>query len=79
MGELIEFPAAQRYDSEVIRLKEIADELDTVVLTHLRDGVDARDVAGILAHRLGTLMRRLDDKSKLWLLCEKILKKQADI
>jgi len=58
----------------------VADEIDAVILKHLDQGeIDPRDLAGLIAHRLGTLMRHLDQKSKLWDVCEKVLKAQAAI
>ena len=80
MGKVIDFPIIRRQDSDAARLKRIADELDEVIVRHLTEGhVEGSDMAGILAHRLGTLMRHLNDKSQLWDICEKVLKKQAAI
>ena len=79
MGDILQFPSSKVHEPEAIKLKEIADELDRVLLHHLKGGADPRDIAGIVAHRLGTLICRLENKSELWNLCEKILKKQAKI
>jgi hypothetical protein len=79
MAKVIQFPA-RAADTEAKRLMRIADEIDAVILKHLEAGeVDPRDLAGLLAHRLGTLMRHLDQKNKLWDVCEKVLKAQAEI
>jgi hypothetical protein len=59
---------------------KIADEIDRVILKHLDAGqIDPRDLAGLIAHRLGTLMRHLEEKGKLWDVCEKVAKTQAAI
>ena len=87
MGKVIPFPSGgktERRDKEVegdaLRLMKIADDIDSLILKHLEDGsIDPHDIAGLLAHRLGTLMRHLDEKSKLWDVCERVLKKQAAI
>ena len=81
MGKVLPFKlAAPEADSEARRLMRIADEIDSVILKHLDAGeVDPRDLAGLIAHRLGTLMRHLDHKSKLWDACEKVVKAQAAI
>lgn len=94
MGTVIQFPspgsrdekrrkastAGEAADSEALRLMQISDEIDAIILKHIESGtVDPRDLAGLLAHRLGTLMRHLDQKSKLWDVCEKVLKTQAAI
>jgi hypothetical protein len=83
MGEIIKFPEQSRgngRDKEAEVLLRIADEIDAVILENLRSGaVDPRDMAGLLAHRLGTLMRHIEQKSLLWDVCEKVLKAQAAI
>jgi len=80
MGKVIQFPAKVASDSDAAKLIKIADEIDSVILKNLDLGVvDARDIAGLLAHRLGTLMRHMDQKDKLWDVCEKVLKTQAVI
>jgi hypothetical protein len=60
---------------------KVADEIDQVILRHLGDDMRARDMAGLLAHRLGTLMRHIDPKDRevLWLVVQKVLREQADI
>ena len=79
MGEIIQFPKTKHVDSNIRKLKQISDELDEVLIKALEDDVDTNELSGLLAHRLGTLMRNVDEKSKLWLVCEKVLKKQAEI
>lgn len=80
MGKVIQFPSRVKADSDAVKLIKIADEIDAVILKHLDRGeIDPRDIAGLLAHRLGTLMRHMDQKGKLWDVCEKVLKAQAAI
>ncbi len=80
MAKIIKFPEQKRIDTEAERLLQVADEIDAVIVNHLRDGqIDPRELAGVLAHRLGTLMRHIDQKSVLWDFCEKVLKSQAAI
>jgi len=80
MGKVIQFPVRAAPDSEARQLMKIADEIDAVILKHIELGkVDPCDLAGLMAHRLGTLMRHLEQKSKLWDVCEKVLKTQAAI
>jgi hypothetical protein len=79
MGKVIQFPA-KAPDEQTRRLLEIANEIDDIIVRHLKDGdIEARDLAGLMAHRLGTLMRHIDQKGKLWDVCEKVLKAQAAI
>lgn len=72
--------ARSRIDDEARTLIKISNEIDAIVLRHLEAGdVEPRDLAGLLSHRLGTLIRHLEGKEKLWDVCEKVLKKQAAI
>ena len=79
MGDLIQFPRERRIDGNILKLKEISDKLDEVLINALEDNVDTHELSGLVAHRLGNLMRNVDEKSKLWMICEKVLKKQANI
>jgi hypothetical protein len=80
MGKVIPFPAKEQEDEEIMKMLRISDEIDDVILKHLNGGaIDPKDLAGLLAHRLGTLMRSIDEKSKLWDVCQRVLKKQAKI
>ncbi len=80
MGKVIQFqkPAKQTADKEALKLIAIADELDRVILKHIEAGsIDAKDMAGLLAHRLGSLVRHVQDNAKLLEVCEHVLKSQA--
>src|SRR4051812_25475202 len=84
MGTVIQFQGAaeraaraadERRDTEAKRLMAIADEIDAVIVKHLHGGdIDPSDLAGLIAHRLGTLMRHLEQKSRVWDVCEKVAK-----
>lgn len=81
MGDVIDFLSRLNApDEAAVKMVEIADEIDAVILKHLQDdGIDARDLVGLLAHRMGTLMNHLEEKTELWDVCEKVMKKQAKI
>ena len=80
MGQVIQFPGPKSAPRDAERLMQIADEIDAIILRHLTEGdIDPRDLAGLLAHRLGNFMRHLDHRSLLWDVCEKVLKTQAAI
>ena len=59
----------------------MADELLDEVILHaiIENQLDPKEVAGIMAHRLGSLMRKLEAKDDLWDVCEKVAKRQAAI
>lgn len=59
---------------------KIGDEIDNVITKWLcNSDLDAKDIAGILAHRLGSFLDCVESKEQLWKLCESILKKQAKL
>lgn len=80
MAKIIKFPKQKRHDQAVLKLKDLSDRLDDVILGALaQEGIDPKDVAGLLAHRLGSLMRPMSQKDRLWDVCEKVAKRQAVI
>ena len=87
MGKVLTFrPKPQTVTSEdtvdrtAAAMKALADNLDSSIVDCLQSTpVNLHEVAGLLAHRLGSLMRHMDQKSELWSVCEQVLKKQAAI
>lgn len=80
MGKVIKFPQEKCSPSEAMKLKEVSDAIDGILVDALQDkGLSPHELAGLLAHRLGTFMRPIDSKSDLWDICEKVLKRQAVI
>lgn len=82
MGKVIEFKSrGQRREEEVTyKLVKMADEIDSLIMRHLGDNdVDPRELVGVLSHRLGTLMNHLEEKAELWYVCQKVMKKQAQL
>lgn len=81
MSNVIPFKTrAQRaQESELKKLVRISDEMDSVILHHIRKGEDIRDIAGILAHRLGNLLRHADPnlKADLTEVIKSIVEKQS--
>lgn len=64
--------------SEALRLKEVSDALDHIILTAIQEKkMDPYEIAGLLSHRLGTLMKGFSYKDALWELCQKVVKRQA--
>ncbi|MCX6129115.1 MAG: hypothetical protein NTX25_08650 [Proteobacteria bacterium] len=82
MAKILEFKSAEQRREETIthKLVKMADEIDQVLMRHLIDEeIDPREMVGVLSHRLGTLMNRLEEKDELWYVCQKVMKKQAQI
>jgi len=82
MAKVIKFKAKpSKLDKHSVELLRIADQIDDVILRNLSEEVDPRDMAGLLAHRLGTLMRQVgrQDREILWEVVQKVLREQADL
>ena len=78
MAKILQFRKSDKPDKEIVKLLKVADEIDGIILSHLGpNGVDPIDLAGVLAHRLGTLINKISEKSELWHICERVVKKQA--
>ncbi|MCX6119985.1 MAG: hypothetical protein NT027_20815 [Proteobacteria bacterium] len=90
LGKLLEFrPVAKQSaksnqkahpDAASIKLMKISDEIDALILHHVNTGdIDLKDLAGLLSHRLGTLMSHIENKKELLPICLNVLKKQAKV
>jgi hypothetical protein len=70
--------AKTKLDTSTVRLLRIADEIDAVILRHVEAGdIDLKELAGLLSHRLGTLVRNMENKDVLLDVCVDVLRKQA--
>lgn len=79
MGKVIQFPQKEKFSEEAVQMKDVSDQLDAVILDALYEGMDPYEVAGLLSHRLGSLMHSMEDRARLWKVLERVLKRQADI
>ena len=80
MGKVIKFPQDKSRPGEAMKLKQVSDAIDSILIDALeKKGLAPHELAGLLAHRLGSFMRPMDSKSDLWDICEKVLKRQAVI
>ena len=79
MGKVLEFKKSQKEHKVAEQLVALGADIDHNLLSALENGLDPREVAGILSHRLGSLMAHIQDKEELWPICERVLKRQAKI
>jgi len=81
LAKIIPFKPKHPVDEHSMQLLKIADEVDEVIIEHLNEDYSPRDIAGVLAHRLGTLMRQVSEKDReiLWLVVQKVLLEQAEL
>jgi len=73
----LETKRAER-DPNIQKLLRFSDDIDQVLMHYLYN-TDANELTSILAHRLGSLLDLLTCKDKLWLFCEKVIKRQAHL
>lgn len=67
-------------DATTLKMLRIADEIDAVILRHVESGdIDPKELAGLISHRLGTLMKNIENKEALVDVCVDVLKKQAAV
>ena len=82
MAKVLKFPAGKdvRHSPSVIKLKNASDAIDEIIVACLQDHtLDPKEVAGVLAHRLGALIKNMEEKEKLWGIYRKVTEKQAQI
>ena len=80
MGKVIQLDKHRKVDRETILLVNVADAVDTIVMNAIKnEGLDPRDLAGVLAHRLGTLIRHLENKERLFEVCTDVARGQAAV
>lgn len=82
MAKVIKFPVkgASAVSPSIIKLKNASDAIDDIIVSCLQDpSLDPKEVAGVLAHRLGSLIKNMDQKEKLWEIYQKVAEKQAQI
>ncbi len=80
MAKIINFPENKVVDLEAEAMLQLARDLDEVITKHLENGsVHYRHVASILAHRLGALIRPVEERSELLDLCERVAARQAGL
>lgn len=81
MGNILTFKSRQKkHDPIAIKLVRAACEIDDVLLKYLKDEqIETQELIGVVAHRLGSLLKHAENKDELWAVCEKILKRQAQL
>ena len=72
---------ANQIDAQAKEMLDVAADIDYTILKYVGKSMDPRDMAGLLAHRLGTLMRHVQQEQRqtLWLIVQKVLREQADL
>lgn len=72
--------AKTKLDTSTVKLLRLADEIDALILRHVEAGdIDPKELAGLLSHRLGALMKHLENKEALLDVCVDVLRRQAAV
>lgn len=79
MGKVIQFLPKNIDRKLAERLVQLSDQVDHALRDAVEDGADPKEVAGILAHRLGVLLSHIEAKEELWPFCERVAKEQAKL
>lgn len=82
MAKIINFPGKTKLDIEAQKMLDVSNEIDNIVLKHLTNGdFQPHEVAGLMAHRLGNLLKHMtpEEKELAWKACIEVLNKQAEI
>jgi hypothetical protein len=81
---ILRFPSAEeikaKKDHEIIKdLLELSNQIDNIALSCVSAGMDLNEVIVIIAHRLGKLLGRTEDKSVIIDLIIKTIRDQANL
>lgn len=79
MGKVLKFPVKDKDLESAQKLVNVGAEIDQILYKALAEDLNPKEVAGVLSHRLGSLIHLVDEKSELWPICERVLKRQADL
>jgi hypothetical protein len=80
MAKIIPFPKNLPDQRVAEKLVKVSQNIDAVILEALTDpDIQLSELTGIVAHRLGSLMRNIDERSELWPFYEQLVRKQAHL
>ena len=80
MGDVIDLNSRRKPNPETIRLFKISTKIDAIITQELNEGkVPLKDLAGVIAHRLGNFLSIVDKKKELFDVCCDVMKKAAKI
>ena len=78
---LIRLPLERRRVSKKeAKMLVLSDEIDAIINKYLADAdIDVKTIAGLVAHRLGTFIGRVDQRHELYRVCIKVMKDRAKL
>jgi hypothetical protein len=80
MGEVIDMSKRRKPSPETVRLFKLGADVDALIKNSINEGkIPVKDIAGLIAHRLGNFLGLIDKKQELFDVCVKIIKEQAKL
>lgn len=80
MGKVVDLFSKKRISPDDKMILQLSDDIDALFKKWLMNPkLKIRDLAGVVAHRLGSLLLLVDKKQELWDVCADIAKKQAKV
>jgi hypothetical protein len=80
MGKVLQFPKKSQKNQNAQRAKKFSDSLDIIITNTLLDNsLKPMEISGIIAHRLGALLKNIKQKHQLWPLCQTVITQQAQL
>jgi hypothetical protein len=78
LGKVVNFKSKQQRQEEALSKKmiQIADQIDDLIVEHLNKGMDHKEIAALLAHRLATLVRNFPDQQRVMEFVEKLMQER---
>ena len=78
-SKVIKFPQKDQDYKETMKLLKVSDQLDQIIIENIESGkLSMNEIAGLLAHRLGSLVRMSEQKQDLLQVCLSVISRQAD-
>ena len=79
MGKIIQFPQVmEKRFPQIVKLKELSDDIDEVIYSaKVQKDIPMLEIIGVLAHRLGVMLQKVDEKPEVWEICQEIIKEQS--
>jgi len=66
-------------DKETVKLYHFGTDIDQVLIHYLEQGMDPREMAVVVGHRVGELLRTVEDKADVIITVTEYMKQRAGV